>query len=496
MRVELNNIRKYFGPVRANDGITIDIDAGSIHGLLGENGAGKSTLMKVLSGFISADGGEVRLDNRPVTFHSPADAIRKGVGMLHQDPLDFPPLRLIDNFLTGRNNGLLLGKPDGLVAFLDLCRQFDFDLDPYSLVGELTVGERQQLEIVRLLWLGVNVLILDEPTTGISAPQKVKLFRTLKLLAEQGKTVIFVSHKLEDVEELCARATVLRQGRVTGAAEAPFRTEDLVRMMFGQVITLGNRSAATMGSPVLALRDAAMTDQRGRMERVNLSVREGEVIGLAGLEGSGQRLLMMACAGLLPLVHGSINIDGVDLTRRRYDQFVAAGVTYMPADRMAEGLIPGLTITEHIVLAEQRQERRKKSRRIDWKQAGQDAVQAIKEFNIKGRPDSPVESLSGGNQQRALLALLPETLRLLLMAHPTRGLDVESAIYIWNMLLARRQEGTAIIFSSADLDEVFQYSDRIVVCFNGQILDVLQTSETSIEALGYLIGGKKPQETP
>ncbi|HTX92973.1 MAG TPA: ATP-binding cassette domain-containing protein, partial [Anaerolineales bacterium] len=231
MNVELKDIHKTFGAVHANVGINLTVPAGTIQGILGENGAGKSTLMKILSGFIRADQGEIILDGRPVVIHSPADAIRLGVGMLHQDPLDFPPMRVIDDFILGRKGGLLAGQKAAAQDFKELAGQFSFSLDPEAYVDSLTVGERQQLEILRLIWLGARVLIFDEPTTGISAPQKVKLFAALRLLAEQGKAVLFVSHKLEDVEGLCHRVAVLRQGYLVGEAKPPYNTKKLVEMM-------------------------------------------------------------------------------------------------------------------------------------------------------------------------------------------------------------------------------------------------------------------------
>lgn len=493
MKVELRDIHKHFGPVRANDGISLTIEGGSIFGLLGENGAGKSTLMKVLSGFISADSGAILLDGQPVRYHSPADAIRHGVGMLHQDPLDFPPMRLIENLVTGRDNRLSQQRRSAESAFRQLCRQFDFDLDPHALVADLTVGERQQLEIVRLLWLGVRTLILDEPTTGITTPQKVKLFATLKQLAAEGKTILFVSHKLEDVEELCSRVAVLRQGRPVGQAAAPFDPDYLIHLMFGQVLSLGTRPAVPLGAPALELKNVTFRDLRLEMTKVSLSLSAGEVIGVAGLEGSGQRLLMRGCVGLLRPATGVIEAGGHPLTHLPYRAFVEAGIAFMPADRLGEGLVPGLSIAEHLALAERLQTRpRPPWTRLNWSQWVGVAQEKIREFNIKGRPDSLVEALSGGNQQRALISLLPPHLRLLIMEHPTRGLDVESALYIWGMLLKRREEGTAILFSSADLDEVFQYSDRILVCFNGQITAILNSAETNVEELGYLIAGKQP----
>ncbi len=498
MKVELTHVHKRFGPVHANNDISLTIEGGTIFGLLGENGAGKSTLMKILSGFISADEGTIALNGRQVQFSSPADAIRQGVGMLHQDPLDFPPFRLIENFILGGKQGVRQHRAEAEAAMRDLCHQFDFDLDPESFVSDLSVGERQQLEIVRLLWLGAQTLILDEPTTGISAPQKVKLFATLKQLAADGKTIIFVSHKLEDVEELCHQVAVLRQGVLVGQLDAPLDSNALVRLMFEQEIRAGLRLAAELGQPIVELADVSVRDLRLAMENLSLDIHAGEVVGLAGLEGSGQQLLMQVCCGLTHAAHGQVVIDGEDMTHRPYAEFLKARVAFMPADRMTEGLVPGLTIAEHHILTEHRRDRHGPPRKtIDWDLFRSLSQEKIKEFNIKGTPESTVESLSGGNQQRTLLSLLPNSLRLLIMEHPTRGLDIESALYIWRKLLERRSTGTAILFSSSDLDEVFQYSDRIAVCFGGQVTAVLKTESTSVEELGYLIAGKswRPEST-
>jgi simple sugar transport system ATP-binding protein len=490
MRVELRSIHKHFGPVPANVGISLTIPAGTIHGLLGENGAGKSTLMKVLSGYFAADRGEIVLAGVAARLTSPADALRHGVGMLHQDPLDFPPLLLLDNFLLGQS-GFRQNRRAARQAFVDVCRQFGFDLDPEAFVGDLTVGERQQLEIARLLWMGARALILDEPTTGISAPQKVKLFATLKQLAAQGKTIIFVSHKLEDVEALCDHITVLRQGQVAGEAAPPYATEQLVQLMFGQTLTVRARPSVPLGAPALAFAQVALTDGRLQVDDLNLTIAAGEVIGLAGLEGSGQQLLLQACAGLLPPTKGRVRLGGVDLTRQPYQRFLQAGVAYAPANRLREGLVPGLTLAEHVVLAR----RGPQPALIDWNAAQTQTQTRITDFNIKGAPASRVESLSGGNQQRALLALLPETgLRVLAVEHPTRGLDVESAMYIWGKLLERRKQGLAIVFATADLDELLQYSDRILVFFSGRVLAEVNARETTTEQLGYLIGGKAATE--
>jgi len=485
MKVELVNIHKHFGPVRANDGITLCAEPGTLHGLLGENGAGKSTLMKVLSGFISADRGEILLDGKPARVTSPAQAVALGVGMLHQDPLDFAALSVLDNFLLGGPGRLMPDRGRARRELLELAAQFDFSFDPDAAISSLSIGERQQLEIVRLLWLGARVLILDEPTTAISAQQKAKLFTALRKLAAQGKTVIFVSHKLEEVQELCSKVTVLARGQVTGEATMPCPTDQLVRMMFGQIITLGKRSPVTLGDPVLQLDRLTLSDWRLEIRDWTLNVHAGEVIGLAGLEGSGQRLVLQACAGLIRPVAGRVRIAGQDLTGQPYRRFLEAGVAYMPAGRLEEGLIGGMTLTEHMALAERRQ-----PFLVHWPQAEQTAAQRIAKYNIKGQTTTHVEELSGGNQQRTLLALLPPQLKVLLMEHPTRGLDIESTEYIWKLLLSRTEQGTAILFASSDLDELLDRSDRILVFFGGRVAPPLNARQTTVEQLGELIGGK------
>jgi ABC-type uncharacterized transport system ATPase subunit len=485
MRLELRNIHKSFGSVHANDGITLAVESGTIHGLLGENGAGKSTLMKVLSGFIHRDAGEIRLDGTPVEFKSPAEAIRAGIGMLHQDPLDFPPLTVLDNFLLGRNDGFMQHRGQALADLRKFSSQFGFDIAPDALVSALTVGERQQLEIMRLLSLGAKILIFDEPTTGISLPQKIKLFETLRLLAKQGMTIIFVTHKLEDAEDLCGKVTVLRLGKVTGEVTRPFTTDQLVKLMFGQSLAVSAREAIALGEPVLELRNVCVADYRLRVPDINLQVCAGEVIGLAGIEGSGQRLLLRACAGLDQPVAGDIWIAGMKMNRQPYQKFLERGVAYLPAGRLEEGLVPGLNLTEHFVLAQ-----RSKQFFINWNLAHGQAQAKIAEYSIRGTPNTRVEALSGGNQQRALLALLQPELNLLLLEHPTRGLDIESTMWVWNQLLERRRQGTSIIFSSADLDEIFEYSDRILVFSGGRVAKALNAKETSVQQLGELIGGK------
>lgn len=485
MKVELRHIRKHFGSVQANDDVSLLVEAGSIHGLLGENGAGKSTLVRILSGFIARDAGQVKLNDQPVAIHTPADAIRAGIGMLHQDPLDFPSLSVLDNFMAGRPGGIWSDRAQARHTLQQLARQFDFDLDPYVTVRHLTVGERQQLELLRLLSLGIQVLILDEPTTGISASQKTALFAALKQLAVQGKAIIFVSHKLEDVAELCDQVTVMRRGQVVGCLPLPCSNQQLVQLMFGRDLAIPAKPPTCRPDVALQLTDVRIITDRLAIKLGNLTVHQGEVIGLAGLEGSGQQFLLLLCAGLLTAASGTMTLDGVDMTTKPYAEYLQAGVGYSPADRLHDGLVPGLTIQDHIAL-------RTPSRRwlIDWQTMLTKAQQTIALFNIRGQPQSRVEQLSGGNQQRTQLALLPVPLNLLLMEHPTRGLDIASAVWVWQQLIARCQSGTTILFMSSDLDEIMQYSDRVLVFSGGQISTPIPVTELTVDRLGEMIGGR------
>jgi general nucleoside transport system ATP-binding protein len=484
LEVRLVDIRKHFGPVKANDGITLTVPAGTIQGVLGENGAGKSTLMKILSGFQPADGGSIILDGRRVDIGSPADAIRHGVGMLHQDPLDFPFMRVIDNLLIGAPGGIRPHRSEAAAAVAEHAKSVGLRLDLKADVGSLTVSERQQLELTRLLWLGARVLILDEPTTGISAAQKAELFAALRRLAGQGKTVVFVSHKLEEVQDLCTRIAVLKQGRLVGEATPPFSVRNLVSMMFEREVSPGERMVCAPGDPVLRLSSVAVEHGRIRVGGLDLDVRANETIGLAGMEGSGQSLLLKACAGLVPPIEGRILLSGSDLTGKPYRLFKRRGVAYVPAARLEQGLIAGLSLTDHFLLTQ-----KKSGVFIDREKGRRIAEERIADFNIRGRASSHVEALSGGNQQRALLALVKPEAKLMLLEHPTRGLDIESVIYLWSKLKERCNNGGAIVFTSSDLDELLRYSDRILVFFAGQVSAPLDAASTTVDRLGELIGG-------
>ncbi len=485
MLIEVRHIHKRFGPVHANDDISLTFPHGRIVGILGENGAGKSTLMKILSGYQSFDSGEILIDGQPVDYRGPLAAIAHGVGMLQQDPLDVAAFTVLENFVYGMPGGLRIPRRAARRRLAELTERLGFALDPEMPIAQLSIGQRQQLEIVRLLALGVKALILDEPTTGISAEQKAILFDALRQLAEHDQmTILLVSHKLEDVIALCHEVAVLRAGRLVGCRAMPATTSELVTMMFGQELPPVDRQSADVSAApnVLTLDRLHLRGKRVTVADLSLQVKAGEVIGLAGLDGSGQELLLRACAGLLKPLHGRVIVGGEDLTGHPYRDFLRRGVAFSAAGRLEEGLIAGLTLTEHIALVTET------GTLVDWERARRRTSDQIARYNVRGRPDSPVETLSGGNQQRLLMALMAEQPVLMALEQPTRGLDVDSSRWIWQQLLARRERGAAILFSSSELDELVTYSHRILVFYAGRVYPV-DAARTTIDELGRLIGG-------
>ena len=485
MKIELIDIHKHYGPVRANNGVSLCVEPGTIHGILGENGAGKSTLMKILSGFSRKTSGAIILNEQQQDYQTPAQAARLGIGMLYQDPLDFPSLTVLDNFMLGRKKHPQQSRADQSNELLELCQSVGFCLVPSQLLKTLTVGERQQLEILRLLALGIEVLILDEPTTGISAYQKETLFQALNTMTAAGKSVILVSHKLEDVESLCHKVTVLRKGQVSGEMVRPFDTDTLLAMMFGTPPRPPSRQAQAPGKILLSLQSVTAKGGRSGLQDCSFQARESEIIGLAGLEGSGQSVFLRTAAGLIPPRSGTIHFCRENMTGRDYHHFADKGLAFQPTDRLEEGLVSDLTIAEHFAVQDQKQ-----GLFLDKFRAAAQAGHGIDKFKILGTRESTAESLSGGNQQRLLLSFLPQKPSLLLLENPTRGLDLESAHWVWEHLQAYCETGTGIVFSSSELDEILMVAHRVLVFFNGRIIEDVATDQTDVNALGRALAGK------
>ncbi|WP_457575899.1 ABC transporter ATP-binding protein [Desulfomarina sp.] len=480
--IELKKISKYFGGVRALDDVSLEIRSGSIHGIIGENGAGKSTLMKILTGFYTRSSGEIIHNGDAVELRTPRDARELGFGMLYQEPLDFQQLSVLDNFMMGSDG---FDPQEARHILRELCKTFGFSLPPSSKLEELTVGERQQLELLRLIRDKANLLILDEPTSGISQKQQEVLFQALRTLRKDGLAILLVSHKLDEIEQLCDEVTVLRHGRLAGQQQHPFDREKLLQAMFDSLPgKFNSRTERKKGRTVLDFKDVTSTAGRSGLQSITLSIQAGEVVGLAGVDGSGQSAFLKASFGLLSPEIGIINRFGEKATLPDRKDYGLA--TFLPADRLVEGLFPGMSIREHHVLAGI------KERIITGESGLANTVKAIETYNIKGRPDTVVENLSGGNLQRLLLSLIPENVRLVLMENPTRGLDVQSAEWTWQYLHSHLPSDTTIIFASPELEEIMEQATRVLVFYNGSIILDSPVDQTGYNEISRAITGQKP----
>jgi general nucleoside transport system ATP-binding protein len=478
--IELTDIHKNFGQVCALQGVSLRAVAGTIHGIVGENGAGKSTLMKVLTGFIARSGGEISCQGQKVRLASPREALRLGIGMLYQEPLDFPQLSVLDNFMAGQPT---FAPKAARAELAGQAAAFGFALDPNLRVEQLTLGERQQLELLRLIRDGARLLILDEPTTGISERQQALLFAALQRLKDDGATILLVSHKLEEIELLCDTVTVLRHGRVAATRQRPFDRENLLRAMFDHLPEHHSPPEKRCGGrPVLEFERVVGSGGRAGLSEVSLSIRAREVVGLAGIDGSGQSTFLKLACGLVLPESGRVLHYG----RPPKSRATRTGRTtvFLPADRLAEGLFPGMTVREHHLLAGPGHPLVTSATGLAKSQ------KAIATHGIKGGPDTLVEDLSGGNQQRLLLSLIPEEVRLILMENPTRGLDTQSTAWTWRHLHRRLHDDGAIIFASPDLEELISQATRILVFYNGEIVLDTPTRATDYQRLSQAITGQ------
>lgn len=482
--IVLNEISKRYGRVRANDSIGLTLEPGRIYALVGENGAGKSTLMRILAGHTVPDSGSITVHGQSHSRLTPALAASLGVGMLYQDPLDFPALQVWENFRLGgtsRTRAQVVDKLGELSNHLGVC------FLPDEPIASMTVGERQLLELLRLLDLGATTLILDEPTTGITPEQKRNLFGLLTRLArEENHTVVLVTHKLSEALEMADAIFVMRQGRLTARLSTPCGEDELVRLMFGEAVERAGEipAVASPGNRRLGLEAATFAGPKYHLGPLNLSAAPGEMIGLAGLDGSGQELFLRGLCGLDRLAEGSLLLDGRTFASNDFKTLHKAGVHFVPADRMSQALFPDLSIREHILLAFPGQAGRLEDFRRE---------QCEERFNLRAHPDTPAKSLSGGNQQRLLLSLIPENAPLLLMEHPTRGLDAGSARQVWEHLRERCRTGATLFFFSPDLDEVMEHSHRVLVFYDRMLVADVPRAQATVETLGALMAGKNPE---
>ena len=489
--VEMREITKRFGPVTANDAVTFQLAKGEIHALLGENGAGKTTLMRILYGLYRADSGRILVEGQEADIRSPKDAIALGIGMVTQHFALVPPLTVAENIVLGYTDGFRLKRADIERRVGEAARRFGLEIDPAATVRYLSVGQKQRVEILKALYRNARVLILDEPT-AVLIPQEVDaLFQTLEQLRADGLSVVFISHKLDEVTTISDRVTVLRDGRVVGTVLTRDVTQaELARMMVGrETFGVTRQHEAVRGEPVLEIEGVCAEDEQGlaALKSVSLTVHRGEILGIAGVGGNGQKELTEVLSGLRRPTAGRIRVGGQDLTGATPAQFSHAGVGRIPADRH-EGVVGDLTVAENLALEHLHEFTR--NGRLDRQAIQAHAERLIAEFQIKARPGDKVRTLSGGNMQKVLLArVLSRQPRVVIAPQPTRGLDVGATEYVRQQLLTQRERGAAVLLISEDLDEVLALSDRIAVIYEGEIVGLLAAEEADVERLGLMMSG-------
>jgi ABC-type uncharacterized transport system ATPase subunit len=469
--VVLVGITRRFPGVLANDRVDLTLQEGEIHALVGENGAGKSTLMRVLYGLYPPDEGRIVVRGREVRIPAPRAAIAQGIGMVHQHFVLVDRFTVTENVILGAEGGVLLDLNEAERKVEELARSYGFRVNPSAVVEDLSVGEEQRVEILKALYRGVDLLILDEPTAVLTPAESEELFQNLRRLKADGKTVVFISHKLDEVLTIADRITVLRRGRVVGET-TPEETskEQLAEMMVGRPVLFRlEKPDVRMGEPILMVENLEI---RGRLHDIDLAVRAGEILGVAGVEGNGQLELAESIVGLRLGDRGRILLDGQDVTGRPVVQIRSLGLAYVPEDRHDRGLVLDMTLWENSVLGRQQDKRYSGGFGVMLiRKIKELATRLVKAFDVRARSISvPASTLSGGNQQKLILGReLEEGPRLLVAHQPTRGLDVGAIEFVWRQILDQKAAGRAVLLFSAELDEIYELSDRIVTIYEGHI---------------------------
>jgi ABC-type uncharacterized transport system ATPase subunit len=501
--VELRGITKRFPGVLANDDIDLTVESGTVHALLGENGAGKTTLMNVLYGLYEPDAGTIALDGQGQQFDAPREAIDAGIGMIHQHFMLVPPMTVAENVVLGNEptkwGGLATDRAGAREGVRDLADRYGFAVDPDERVADVSVGERQRVEILKALYRGADVLILDEPTAVLTPQEVEELFSVFEELTAEGKTILFITHKLGEAMEAADDITVLRDGENVGTVGADATTrEELAELMVGREVVLDiDTDLVEPGETVLGAEGLSVADERGTEQVMNIdfAVREGEILGVAGVDGNGQAELIEALTGLRTPESGTVNLRGEDVTHASRRGHVERGMAYIPEDRQERGLVMEFDLTENGMLGSQHTPPTG-GRRIDWSGARDHASDVIDAYDVRPpNPAADAKSLSGGNQQKFVVGReLERDPEVVVATHPTRGVDVGSTEFVHDRLLDLRRAGVAVLLVSANLSEVRGLADRLAVMHDGRFVDIVDPDAVTEEDLGLLMAGEQPRE--
>jgi general nucleoside transport system ATP-binding protein len=497
--IELVDVTKRFGPVVANQDITFDARYGEVHALIGENGAGKSTLMSIVAGLYRPDSGRLRINGQQVHFKSPRDAIERGIGMVYQHFMLVETMTVAENLLIGMpQQGIGLKTDAAAAAVRDLSARFGLDVDPDAYIWQLSVGEQQRVEIIRLLFRGAKILVLDEPTAVLTPAEAAGLIKTVRAMVAEGYCIIFISHKLDEVLRVADRITVLRRGQTVGTVTpADVNRRSLARMMVGREMAAPPVDRPAPGTEIaLFVRNLCVVSDRGlhAVNDLSLEVRNGEILGIAGVAGNGQREFAEAVTGLRPAISGEIEVSGRDQTGSSAATLAAAGVAHIPEDRLATGLAGGIDVETNATLRQYRHAPLSKGPVLMRKAMGAFADRLIAEHDVKTPSRrARVRQLSGGNQQKLIIAReLAGSPAVIIASYPTRGVDIGATEAIHQLLRSHRDRGAAIVLISEDLDELRSLSDRIGVLVRGKIIDTIPVEQASNERLSMLMAGIGP----
>jgi simple sugar transport system ATP-binding protein len=497
MPLELKGISKSFGNLQANNQIDLKVGKGEIHAILGENGAGKSTLMNIVYGLLQPDSGEILVDEKLVKILEPADAIKYGIGMVHQHFMLIPVFTVAENIALGREKSKF-----GIMSFAEiktkikkLSDEFKFDIDPDAIIEDLPVGVQQRIEIIKALMYDAKVLILDEPTAVLTPQETDELLNVMKILKSRGTSIIFITHKLREVRAVADKITIIRLGKVVGTQLPSASQEELANLMVGREVDLApNKAAFNPGGNVLEINDLSIFNDSGRkvVSNLSLNIRAGEILAIAGVQGNGQSELARAIVNLEKHKSGSIKLDGKEILGSTVRDSLRAGIAYIPESRELDGLISTFSITENLILDVHDLEPAASRGQLNRSYISENATTLVKEFDVRTQSiQANSSSLSGGNKQKVVLAReLSREVKLVVAAQPTRGLDVGSIEFVYEKLLAERANKKAILLISSELDEVMELADRIAVIYKGEIVGVVD-SDVSREKLGLMMAGIK-----